>query len=147
MREASLPHDSRVGGVFTTSRCEVVEFNRFLNPKLNLREYTCAVAGIDHDPDSCDRGGSGPERARRGETYADFTAGEYDATFDPRGWLMVVRGHPASALEELGVAPGDSALDQRSGEQSRARYTLSQSLESDAGIADVVAQRRGLLDA
>ena len=88
-------------------RCEVVEFNRFGNLKLNVRETHLIAAGIDDDPDLAIEAVSGSARARRGETYADFAAGEYGAIFDPRGWLMVVRGNPASALEGLGVVPGD----------------------------------------
>jgi hypothetical protein len=50
---------------------------------------------------------SGSAEARRGSTYADFTAEEYGLLFDPRGWLTIVRGNPASALEGLGLALGD----------------------------------------
>jgi S-adenosylmethionine hydrolase len=88
-------------------RCEVVEFNRFGNVKLNVREAHLAAAGIDGNPDLAVEAVSGSTRARRGDTYADFTAGEYGVIFDPRGWLMVVRGNPASALEGLGLATGD----------------------------------------
>ena len=42
--------------------------------------------------------------AKRGSTYADFAAGEYGVLFDPRGWLTIVRGNPASALDGLGLA-------------------------------------------
>ena len=88
-------------------RCEVVEFNRFGNVKLNVREAHLVAAGIDGNPDLAVEAVSGSTRARRGDTYADFTAGEYGVIFDPRGWLMVVRGNPASALEGLGLATGD----------------------------------------
>ena len=44
---------------------------------------------------------------RRGNTYADFAPGEYGVIVDPRGWLMVVRGNPDSALQGLGLATGD----------------------------------------
>jgi hypothetical protein len=50
---------------------------------------------------------SGSTKARRGTTYADFGAGEYGVLFDPRGWLTIVRGNPASALEGLGLSLGD----------------------------------------
>jgi len=49
---------------------------------------------------------TGSARARRGSTYADFAASEYGVIFDPRGWLTIVRGNPASALEGLGLAIG-----------------------------------------
>jgi S-adenosyl-L-methionine hydrolase (adenosine-forming) len=88
-------------------RCEVVEFNRFGNVKLNVREAHLAAAGINEHADLAVEAASGSTRARRGSTYADFDAGEYGVIFDPRGWLMVVRGNPASALEGLGLAPGD----------------------------------------
>jgi S-adenosylmethionine hydrolase len=87
--------------------CEVVEFNRFGNVKLNVRQAHLAAAGIEENPDLAVEAVSGSTRARRGTTYADFAAGEYGLIFDPRGWLMVVRGNPASALEGLGLAPGD----------------------------------------
>ena len=47
---------------------------------------------------------SGAATARFGRTYADFDSGEYGALFDPRGWLTLVRGNPASALEGLGLS-------------------------------------------
>jgi S-adenosylmethionine hydrolase len=88
-------------------RCEVVEFNRFGNVKLNIREAHLIAAGIQDNPDLAVEAVSGSTRARRGDTYADFEAGEYGVILDPRGWLMVVRGNPASALEGLGLATGD----------------------------------------
>ncbi len=88
-------------------RCEVVEFNRFGNVKLNVRESHLVAAGIQDSPDLAVEAVSGHTRARRGSTYADFESGEYGVLFDPRGWLMVVRGNPASALEGLGLAVGD----------------------------------------
>ena len=88
-------------------RCEVVEFNRLGNVKLNVRQAHLVAAGIEDNPDLAVEAVSGSTRARRGTTYADFTAGEYGVIFDPRGWLMVVRGNPASALEGLGLATGD----------------------------------------
>ena len=89
-------------------RCEVVEFNRFGNVKLNVREAHLVAAGIAESPDLAVEAVSGSTRARRGSTYADFTTGEYGLIFDARGWLMVVRGNPASALEGLGLAVGDN---------------------------------------
>ena len=47
---------------------------------------------------------SGSAAAKRGNTYADFAAGEYGVLFDPRGWLTIVRGNPASALDGLGLS-------------------------------------------
>jgi len=88
-------------------RCEVVEFNRFGNVKLNVRETHLVAAGIQNNPDLAVEAVSGQTRARRGITYADFESGECGVLFDPRGWLMVVRGNPASALEGLGLAVGD----------------------------------------
>jgi S-adenosylmethionine hydrolase len=90
-----------------TIRCEVVEFNRFGNVKLNVREAHLAAAGIDGCSEFEVAAVAGSAQARRGETYADFSSGEYGAIIDPRGWLTIVRGNPASALEGLGVAVGD----------------------------------------
>ena len=88
-------------------RCEVVDFNRFGNVKLNVREAHLVTAGIDGLPDLGIAAASAETRARRGNTYADFAMGEYGVIFDPRGWLTIVRGNPASALEGLGLAVGD----------------------------------------
>jgi len=88
-------------------RCEVVEFNRFGNVKLNVREAHLLAAGIAESTDLAVEAVSGSTRARRGSTYADFAPGEYGVIFDPRGWLTVIRGNPASALEGLGLAVGD----------------------------------------
>jgi hypothetical protein len=57
---------------------------------------------------------AGSAQARRRNTYADFAAGEYGVLFDPRGWLTVVRGNPASALEGLGVSVDDPVWITRS---------------------------------
>ena len=105
-------------------RCEVVEFNRFGNVKLNVREAHLVAAGIDGNPDLAVEAVSGSTRARRGDTYADFAAGEYGVIFDPRGWLMVVRGNPASALEGLGLATGDPVWLSGPTSRSRARFAL-----------------------
>ena len=50
---------------------------------------------------------SGSADAKRGRTYADFASGAYGVLFDPRGWLTIVRGNPASAFEGLGLSLGD----------------------------------------
>ena len=100
----------------------MVEFNRFGNVKLNVRETHLVAAGIDGNPDLAVEAVSGSTRARRGDTYADFAAGEYGVIFDPRGWLMVVRGNPASALEGLGLATGDPVW--LSGPSSRSELVM-----------------------
>jgi len=87
-------------------RCEVVEFNRFGNVKLNVRERHLAAAGLAKTDEIMVEAASGSTKARRGQTYADFAPGEYGVIFDPRGWLMVVRGNPDSALQGLGLATG-----------------------------------------
>jgi S-adenosylmethionine hydrolase len=92
-------------------RAEVLDFNRFGNIQLNVREAHLADAGLADAPALTIEAMAGtPEarstQARRGSTYADFEAGEYGAIFDERGWLMIVRGNPESALEGLGLAPG-----------------------------------------
>ena len=47
-------------------------------------------------------------QAGSGSTQSDPVAAEMLAKiFDPRGWLTVVRGNPASAVEGLQVAIGD----------------------------------------
>jgi S-adenosyl-L-methionine hydrolase (adenosine-forming) len=88
-------------------RCEVVDFNRFGNLTLNVREPDLAAAGLDESPDFAVEALSASAHARRGSTYADFEPGEYGVIIDPRGWLMVVRGNPESALEGLALAVGD----------------------------------------
>jgi S-adenosylmethionine hydrolase len=88
-------------------RCEVLEFNRFGNVKLNVRRAHLEAAGLWDSGELAVEGVSGAARARSGKTYADFEPGEYGVLMDPRGWLTVVRGNPASALEGLGLGPGD----------------------------------------
>jgi S-adenosyl-L-methionine hydrolase (adenosine-forming) len=88
-------------------RSVVVEFNRFGNVKLNVRERHLAAAGLAESPQLRVEAAAGSTDARRGSTYADFAPGEYGVIFDPRGWLMVVRGNPDSALQGLGLATGD----------------------------------------
>jgi S-adenosyl-L-methionine hydrolase (adenosine-forming) len=97
-------------------RCTVLDFNRFGNLQLNVREAQLFAAGLDDVPVLAVEAVSGAADARRGRTYADFEAGEYGVIFDPRGWLMIVRGNPASALEGLGLAPGDPVWIGRPGE-------------------------------
>jgi S-adenosylmethionine hydrolase len=88
-------------------RCEVIDFNRFGNVQLNVREAGLAAAGLDAAPAVKVEAVSGSAEAKRGATYADFSAGEYGVLFDPRGWLTIVRGNPASALQGLGLSLGD----------------------------------------
>jgi S-adenosylmethionine hydrolase len=88
-------------------RCEVIDFNRFGNVQLNVREAGLAAAGLDAATAVKVEAVSGSVEAKRGATYADFSAGEYGVLFDPRGWLTIVRGNPASALEGLGLSLGD----------------------------------------
>jgi S-adenosyl-L-methionine hydrolase (adenosine-forming) len=95
-------------------RCEVIDFNRFGNVQLNVREADLTAAGLDGAAAVSVEAVSGSAEARRGSTYADFAVGEYGVLFDPRGWLTVVRGNPASALEGLGVGLGDPVWITRS---------------------------------
>jgi S-adenosylmethionine hydrolase len=84
--------------------CEVIDFNRFGNVHLNVRDADLVAAGLDGEATLTIEAVSGSADARRGSTYADFTAGEYGVLFDPRGWLTIVRGNPASALDGLGLS-------------------------------------------
>jgi S-adenosyl-L-methionine hydrolase (adenosine-forming) len=102
--ELAVPEPEVEQGKIT---CEVVDFNRFGNLTLNVREGDLAAAGLEQTPNVAVEGLSASAHARRGETYADFEPGEYGVIIDPRGWLMVVRGNPGSALEGLGLAVGD----------------------------------------
>jgi S-adenosylmethionine hydrolase len=88
-------------------RCQVLDFNRFGNVQLNVRAGDLDSAGMSDAQSVLVDALSGSAEARRGSTYADFTAEEYGLLFDPRGWLTIVRGNPASALEGLGLALGD----------------------------------------
>jgi S-adenosylmethionine hydrolase len=83
--------------------CEVIDFNRFGNVHLNVRPADLAAAGLDGDATIAIEAVSGSAEAKRGSTYADFEAGEYGVLWDPRGWLTIVRGNPASALDGLGL--------------------------------------------
>ena len=96
-------------------RCTVLDFNRFGNVQLNVREAQLAAAGLADAPVLALGAVSVSADARRGRTYADFEAGEYGVIFDPRGWLTIVRGNPASALEGLGLALGDPVWISRPG--------------------------------
>jgi S-adenosylmethionine hydrolase len=87
-------------------RSEVLDFNRFGNIQLNVREADLAAAGLDHAPALTIKAVAASAEARRGSTYADFASGDYGVIFDERGWLTIVRGNPASALEGLGLSPG-----------------------------------------
>jgi S-adenosyl-L-methionine hydrolase (adenosine-forming) len=95
-------------------RCEVIDFNRFGNVQLNVRQADLAAAGLDGSASVSVEAVSGSAEAKVGSTYADFAVGEYGVLFDPRGWLTIVRGNPASALEGLGVALGDPVWITRS---------------------------------
>ena len=84
--------------------CEVIDFNRFGNVHLNVRPADLAAASLDGEESLAIEAVSGSAEAKRGSTYADFEAGEYGVLFDPRGWLTIVRGNPASALDGLGLS-------------------------------------------
>jgi S-adenosyl-L-methionine hydrolase (adenosine-forming) len=88
-------------------RCEVLDYNRFGNIQLNVRESHLATAGLEGSEQLEVAAVSATTVARRGETYADFDGGEYGVIVEPRGWLMIVRGNPGSALEGLGLDIGD----------------------------------------
>ena len=87
-------------------RGEVLDFNRFGNIQLNVRETDLGSAGLADAPVLTIKAVAASADARRGSTYADFEAGEYGVLFDERGWMEIVRGNPASALEGLGLSPG-----------------------------------------
>ena len=84
--------------------CEVIDFNRFGNVHLNVRPADLAAAGLDAERMIAIEAMTGSAEAKRGSTYADFEAGEYGVLWDPRGWLTIVRGNPASALDGLGLS-------------------------------------------
>jgi hypothetical protein len=87
-------------------RCEVLDFNRFGNVQLNVREADLAAAGLADVPALRIEAPSGSAEAKRGSTYADFAVGDYGVIFDSRGWLTIVRD-AGSALEGLGLAVGN----------------------------------------
>jgi S-adenosyl-L-methionine hydrolase (adenosine-forming) len=95
-------------------RGEVLDFNRFGNIQLNVRETDLARAGLDDAPALTIKAMAASAEARRGSTYADFAEGDYGVVFDERGWMEIVRGNPASALEGLGLSPGDLVWVSRS---------------------------------
>lgn len=90
-----------------TIRCEVIDHNRFGNIQLNVREGDLSLAHLEDAPKLAVEAIGGWVEARRGETYADFAPGEYGVIFDPRGWLMIVRGNPGNALQDLRLSVGD----------------------------------------
>ena len=83
--------------------CEVIDFNRFGNVHLNVRPADLTAAGLDGEELIAIEAMTGSAEAKRGSTYADFQAGEYGVLWDPRGWLTIVRGNPARALDGLGL--------------------------------------------
>jgi S-adenosylmethionine hydrolase len=95
-------------------RCEVIDFNRFGNVQLNVRRADVEQAGLDGATQVTVQAVSASVEAKRGDTFADFVAGDYGVLFDPRGWLTIVRGNPASALEGLGLSLGDHVWISRS---------------------------------
>jgi S-adenosylmethionine hydrolase len=88
-------------------RGEVIDFNRFGNIELNIREPDLAVSRLDRVEELAVETSGASVHARRGQTYADFEAGEYGVIIDPRGWLTIVRGNPGNALEDLQLSVGD----------------------------------------
>ena len=99
----SVPEPEIVDGEI---RGEVLDFNRFGNIQLNVREGHLASAGLADSPVLTIKAMAASAEARRGSTYADFDAGEYGVIFDERGWMEIVRGNPESALEGLGLSCG-----------------------------------------
>jgi S-adenosylmethionine hydrolase len=95
-------------------RAEVLDFNRFGNIQLNVREADLGRAGLAETSCLAIRSTAASTDARRGRTYGDFAPGEYGVLFDERGWLQIVRGNPESALEGLGLAPGQLVWISRS---------------------------------
>lgn len=87
-------------------RAEVLDFNRFGNIQLNVREADLARASLADVSCLTIKAVTATAEAKRGSTYADFEPGEYGVLFDERGWLEIVRGNPESALAGLGLSPG-----------------------------------------
>jgi S-adenosyl-L-methionine hydrolase (adenosine-forming) len=87
-------------------RGEVLDFNRFGNIQLNVRQAHLARAGLENVGSLTIKTTSASAEARRGSTYADFKKGEYGVIFDERDRMEIVRGNPESALEGLGLSPG-----------------------------------------
>ena len=88
-------------------RSHMLDFNRFGNVQLNVREAHLAAAGLSSERVLSVEGLAASAVARRGAAYSDFASGDYGVIFDPRGWLTVVRGNPASAVEGLQLSIGD----------------------------------------
>jgi S-adenosylmethionine hydrolase len=88
-------------------RCEVLDYNRFGNIQLNVRQPDLSLARLDQAEELAVEAQAGSVQARRGATYGDFAPGEYGVIFDPRGWLTVIRGNPGNALEDLRLSIGD----------------------------------------
>jgi S-adenosyl-L-methionine hydrolase (adenosine-forming) len=86
--------------------CEVIDFNRFGNVQLNVREADLGAAALADAGMLAIEAVAGAAEARRGDTFADFAPGDYGLIFDERGWLTIVRGNPESALEGLGLSLG-----------------------------------------
>ena len=77
------------------------------HPAERPRARSCARPARGRPPKLAVEAIGGWVEARRGETYADFAPGEYGVIFDPRGWLMIVRGNPGNALQDLRLSVGD----------------------------------------
>jgi S-adenosylmethionine hydrolase len=84
--------------------CEVIDFNRFGNVHLNVRPGDLEAAQLSGAATLSVETTAGAAVATVGSTYADFEPGEYGVLWDPRGWLTIVRGNPASALDGLGLS-------------------------------------------
>ncbi len=83
--------------------CEVIDFNRFGNVHLNVRPADLESAQLSGAASLAVETTAGAAEAKVGSTYADFEPGEYGVLWDSRGWLTIVRGNPASALDGLGL--------------------------------------------
>jgi hypothetical protein len=86
---------------------EVIDFNRFGNLQLNVRDAHLAQAGLDDAPMLRIETVAEATDAGRGSTFADFEPNAYGLIFDAGGWLTIVRGNPGNALDGLGATPGD----------------------------------------
>ena len=105
-------------------RCEVVEFNRFGNVKLNVREAHLVAAGIDGNPDLAVEAVSGSTRARRGDTYADFSCRRIRRHL--RSARLADGGARESGERTRRARPRNRrpGVAQRSDQQVRARFAL-----------------------
>src|SRR5262249_57175610 len=86
-------------------RAEVLDFNRFGNIQLNVREADLGQAGLADVKCLTIRAVSASAEARRGNTYADFQPREYGVLFYQRGWLPTVPRNPQTALPRLPPPP------------------------------------------